>query len=56
MNVRVATVLFALAIAVIPVGVASKFMLGLTGAIWIDPTLVLALAALLALFPRWGDF
>ena len=56
MNVRVATVLFAMATVAIPIGVASKFMLGLTGAIWIDPTLVFAVAALLALFPRWGDF
>jgi uncharacterized protein with PQ loop repeat len=55
-NVRVATVLFAMALAAIPIGVASKFMLGLTGATWIDPSLVLALAALLALLPRWGDF
>jgi hypothetical protein len=56
MNVRTATVFFAMAIAAIPIGVASKFMLGWTGAIWIDPTLVFAVAALLALFPRWGDF
>ena len=56
MNVRVATVLYAIAVAAIPIGVASKFLLGMTGAVWIDPTLLLALAALLALFPRWGDF
>ena len=56
MNVRVATVLYAIAVAAIPIGVASKFLLGITGAVWIDPTLLLALAALLALFPRWGDF
>jgi uncharacterized protein with PQ loop repeat len=55
-NVRVATVLYAIAVAAIPIGVASKFLLGITGAIWIDPTLLLALAALLALLPRWGDF
>jgi uncharacterized protein with PQ loop repeat len=55
-NVRVATVLYAIAVAAIPIGVASKFLLGITGAVWIDPTLLLALAALLALFPRWGDF
>jgi hypothetical protein len=56
MNVRVATVLYAIAVAAIPIGVASKFLLGITSALWIDPTLLLALAALLALFPRWGDF
>ena len=56
MNVRIATILYAIAVAAIPIGVASKFLLGMTGAIWIDPTLLLALAALLALFPRWGDF
>ena len=49
MNVRVATVLYAIAVAAIPIGVASKFLLGITGAIWIDPTLLVALAALLAL-------
>ena len=48
MNVRVATVLYAIAVAAIPIGVASKFLLGMTGAVWIDPTLLLALAALLA--------
>jgi hypothetical protein len=54
--VRTATLLYSMAIAAIPIGVASKFILGLTGTTWIDPTLLLALAALLALIPRWGDF
>ncbi len=48
--------LYSIAIAAIPISVASKFILGLTGTTWIDPTLLLALAALLALIPRWGDF
>jgi len=55
-SVRIATLLYSIAIAAIPISVASKFLLGLTGTTWIDPTLLLALAALLALFPRWGDF
>ncbi len=53
---RIATLLYSIAIAAIPISVASKFLLGLTGTTWIDPTLLLALAALLALFSRWGDF
>lgn len=56
MSLRVATMLYALAVVAIPVGVASKFLLGVTGATWIDPTLALAVAALLALVPRWADF
>jgi len=55
-SVRIATLLYSIAIAAIPISVASKFILGLTGTTWIDPTLLLALAALLALFPRWEDF
>jgi hypothetical protein len=45
-----------MAVVAIPISVASKFVLGMTGTTWIDPTLLLALAALLALFSRWGDF
>jgi hypothetical protein len=55
-NLRVATVLYSIAVVAIPISVASKFLLGMTGTTWIDPTLLLALAALLALFPHWGDF
>ena len=55
-SLRVATVLYSIAIVAIPISVASKFLLGMTGTTWIDPTLLLALAALLALFPYWGDF
>jgi hypothetical protein len=55
-SVRTATVFYGIAVAMIPVSVASKFLLGMTSTTWIDPTLLLALAALLALFPRWGDF
>jgi hypothetical protein len=56
MSERFATVLYAIAVLVIPINVASKFVLGLTGATWVDPTLVLAVIALLVLIPRWGDF
>lgn len=56
MRQRLATVLYCAAVLAIPISVASKFLLGLTGTTWINPTLVLAVAALLALFPRWGDF
>ena len=56
MSLRVATVLYSIAVVAIPISVASKFLLGMTGTTWIDPTLLLALAALLALFPHWGDF
>jgi len=56
MSERLATVLFALAVIAIPINVASKFVLGLTGAVWVDPTLVLAVFGLLILIPRWGDF
>jgi hypothetical protein len=55
-SLRVATVLYSIAVVAIPVSVTAKFLLGMTGATWIDPTLLLALAALLALFPHWGDF
>jgi hypothetical protein len=55
-SLRVATVLYSMAVVAIPISVASKFVLGITGTTWIDPTLLLALAALLALFSRWGDF
>ena len=56
MSLRVATVLYSIAVVAIPISVASKFLLGMTGTTWIDPTLLLALAALLALFPHWRDF
>jgi hypothetical protein len=56
MSLRVATMLYSVAVVAIPISVASKFLLGVTGTTWIDPTLVLALAVLLALSPRWGDF
>jgi hypothetical protein len=55
-SVRIATVLYSIAVAMIPISVASKFLLGWTSTTWIDPTLLLALGALLALFPHWGDF
>jgi hypothetical protein len=51
-----ATLLYSIAIAAIPINIASKFLLGMTGTTWIDPTLLLALAALLVLVPHWGDF
>jgi hypothetical protein len=56
MSLRVATILYSVAVVAIPISVASKFLLGVSGTTWIDPTLVLALAALLALIPQWGDF
>jgi hypothetical protein len=56
MSVRIATILYAVAVVAIPISVASKFLLGLTGSTWIDPTLILATAALLVLIPHWGDF
>ena len=48
--------LYSAAVVAIPVSVACKYILGITGTTWIDPTLILAVAALLALMPRWGDF
>lgn len=56
MNVRIAVVLYSLAVVVIPIGVASKFLLGLDDVTWIDPTLVLSIASMAVLLPRWGDF
>jgi hypothetical protein len=55
-SLRAATLLYSVAVVAIPISVACKFLLGVTGAIWIDPTLILGLAALLALAPHWGDF
>ena len=48
MSLRVATVLYSIAVVAIPVSVTAKFLLGMTGTTWIDPTLLLALAALVA--------
>jgi hypothetical protein len=56
MNVRIAVALYSLAVVVIPIGVASKFLLGLDDVTWIDPTLVLSVATMAVLLPRWGDF
>jgi hypothetical protein len=53
---RLATVFYSIAVVVIPVGVASKFLLGIEGATWVDPTLLLSVAAMLALILRWEDF
>ena len=55
---RTATVLYSLAVVAMPISVACKFLLGAgdTNTLWVDPTLVLALAALLVLLPHWGDF
>ena len=53
---RTATVLYSLAVVAIPISVASKFLLGATGTTWIDPTLILSIAALLMLLPHWADF
>lgn len=56
MNTKVAVALYSLAVIVIPIGVASKFLLGLDDVTWIDPTLVLSVASMALLLPRWGDF
>lgn len=56
MSQRLATALYSMAVVAIPISVASKFILGVDGATWIDPTLLLSVAALLALIPRWADF
>jgi hypothetical protein len=56
MKSRWTTLLYAAAVAVTPVSVASKFLLGATSSTWIDPSLLLSLAALLTLLPHWEDF
>ena len=56
MNLKIATILYAAAIIVMPISVASKSLLGLSSVTWVDPTLVLSLAAMFMLIPRWGDF
>src|ERR1700744_5244851 len=56
MRLKLATLLFAASVAVTPVGVAAKFLLGATGTTWIDPTLVLSLGAMAMLLPDWEDF
>ncbi len=56
MSEAVSTTLYTVAVIAIPVSVAAKFLLGVEGATWIDPTLLLSVAALLALMPRWADF
>jgi hypothetical protein len=50
------TLLYVAAVALTPVSVASKYLLGATTSTWIDPSLLLSLAALLTLLPCWEDF
>jgi hypothetical protein len=52
---RLATVFDSIAVVVIPVSVASKFLFGIEGATWVDPTLLLSVAAMHALILRWED-
>jgi hypothetical protein len=56
MSRRLATLFFVGALVLTPVSVACKFLLGATNAVWIDPSLLLSMVALLALLPRWEDF
>jgi hypothetical protein len=56
MSRRLATLFYAGALALTPVSVACKFLLGTTDVTWIDPSLLLSLLALLALVPHWEDF
>jgi hypothetical protein len=53
---RCSVVFYVAAVALTPVGVASKFLLGATSSTWVDPSLLLSLVALLALLPHWEDF
>jgi hypothetical protein len=53
---RGTTLFYIAALALTPVSVASKFLLGTTSSTWIDPSLLLSLAALVMLLPRWEDF
>jgi hypothetical protein len=55
-SLKCASVLYALAIVAMPISVASKFLFGLNGVTWVDPSLILSFAAFLALAPHWGDF
>jgi hypothetical protein len=56
MSGKCAILFYAAAVALTPVNVASKFLLGATGSTWIDPSLLLSLVALLTLLPHWEDF
>jgi hypothetical protein len=56
MSRRLATLFYLAALMLTPVSVACKFLLGATNVVWIDPSLLLSLVALLALLPRWEDF
>ena len=56
MTRRLATLFYAGALALTPVSVACKFLLGATDVTWIDPSLLLSMLALLALVPYWEDF
>lgn len=56
MNLKIAAGLYCLAVVMIPISVAAKFLFGLDGLTWIDPTLVLSAASMVMLLPAWGDF
>jgi hypothetical protein len=53
---NLSTQIFVVTLALTPVSVACKFLLGATDALWIDPSLLLSLLVLLLLLPRWQDF
>jgi hypothetical protein len=56
MSRKIATSFFLAALALTPVSVGCKFLLGATDSVWIDPSLLLSLVALLFLLPHWEDF
>lgn len=53
---KLAHILFGTAVVLMPVSYATKSLLGLDDALWVDPSLVLASLAFLLLLPKWGDF
>jgi hypothetical protein len=55
-HIKLAVFSYTIALAVIPISVASKPLLGLNGITWVDPTLIMSAFAFIMLMPRWGDF
>lgn len=44
------------ALVLMPVSYATKALLHLENFVWVDPSLILAVVALVLILPRWGDF
>lgn len=52
---KTASVFYALALLTLPAGSACKMLLGLPDMLWIDPTLIFAALAFVALAPDWRE-